>query len=47
MSAATEIASVSNEFDILAHRSIQMSVLGTIEKAYKPIAPSIKIIRIF
>jgi len=37
--AASEIASVSSEFDIFAHRPIQTSVLGTIETAYKPIAP--------
>jgi len=39
MSAAAEIASVSSEFDIFAHRPIQTSVLGTIEAAYKPTAP--------
>jgi len=32
---AAEIASVSIEFHIFAHRSIQMLVLGTIETAYK------------
>ena len=37
--AAAEIASVSSEFHIFAHRPIQTSVLGTIETAYKPIAP--------
>ena len=36
--SAAEIASVSGEFDIFAHRPIQTSVLGTIERAYKPIA---------
>jgi hypothetical protein len=35
---SAEIASVSSEFDIFAHRPIQSSVLGTIETAYKPIA---------
>jgi hypothetical protein len=39
MSTATEIASVSSEFDIFAHRPNQSSVLGTIETAYKPFAP--------
>jgi len=37
--AAAEIASVSSEFDIFAHRQIQTSVLGTIEAEYKPNAP--------
>ena len=37
--AAAEIASVSIEFDIFAHKPIQTSVLGTIEAAYKPVAP--------
>ena len=37
--AAAEIASVSSEFDIFAHRPIQTSVLGTTEVAYKPITP--------
>jgi hypothetical protein len=40
MSTVSEIASVSSEFDIFAHRPIQSSVLGTIETAYKPIAPA-------
>jgi len=39
MMSAEEIASVSSEFDILAHKPIQTSLLGTIETAYKPIAP--------
>jgi len=39
MSAAADIASVSSEFDIFAHRPIHKSVFGTIETAYKPIAP--------
>ena len=38
MSAAAEIASVISEFDIFAHRSIQTSVFGATEAAYKPIA---------
>jgi len=38
MSAAM-IAAVSSESDIFAHRSIQTSELGTIQTAYKPIAP--------
>jgi len=36
---AGKIASVSSEYDIFAHRHIQTSLLGTIETAYKPIAP--------
>jgi len=39
MSAAAEMASVSSEFDIFAHRPMQKSVLGTMEAAYKPMAP--------
>jgi len=39
MFAAAEIASVSSEFDIFAHRPIQTSVLGATKDAYKPIAP--------
>jgi len=39
MSAAAEIAYVSSELDIFAHRPIHTSVLGTTEVAYKPIAP--------
>jgi len=41
MSAGAEIASVSSEFDIFAHRPIQTSVLDTTEVAYKPIAPAV------
>ena len=37
--SAAEIASVSSEFDIFAHKPVQTSVLGTTETAYKPIAP--------
>jgi len=37
--SAVEIASVSSEFDIFTHRPIQTSVLGTIQTAYRPIAP--------
>jgi len=44
MSAAVEVASISSEFDIFAHRPIQTSELGTTEFACKPIAPSIKLI---
>ena len=36
---AAEVASISSEFDIFAHKPVQTSVLGTIETAYKPIAP--------
>jgi len=39
MSAAADIAFVSSEFGIFAHRPIQKSVLGTTEFAYKTIAP--------
>ena len=39
MSAAVEIASVSIEFDIFAHRPTQTSVLGVTEVAKKTIAP--------
>ena len=37
--SAAEIASISSEFDIFVHKPVQTSVLGTIETAYKPIAP--------
>jgi len=37
--SAAEIASVSSEVDNFVYRPIQTSVLGTIEDAYKPIAP--------
>jgi len=37
--SGAEIASGSSEFDIFAHRPIQMSLLGTLESLYKPIAP--------
>ena len=37
--AAAEIATVSSEFEIFAHTSIQTCVLGTTEATYKPIAP--------
>ena len=37
--SATEVASISSEFDIFAHKPVQTSVLGTIETVYKPIAP--------
>jgi len=37
--SAAEVASNSYEFDIFAHKPVQTSVLGTIETAYKPIAP--------
>jgi len=39
MSAAAEIAFTTSEFDIFVHSHTQKSVLGTIETAYKPIAP--------
>jgi len=34
--SAAEIASISSEFDIFAHRSIRTPVLGTMETAYRP-----------
>ena len=37
--SAAEIASISSEFDIFAHTTVQTSMLGTIGTAYKPIAP--------
>ena len=37
--SAAEVASISSEFDVFAHKPVQKSVLGTIETAYKPIAP--------
>jgi len=37
--SAAEVTSISSEFDIFAHKPVQKSVLGTIETAYKPIAP--------
>jgi len=37
--SATEVASISSEFDTFAHKPEQTSVLGTMETAYKPIAP--------
>ena len=37
--SAAEVASISSEFDIFAHKPVQTSVLGTIETAYKHIAP--------
>ena len=42
-----EIASVSIEFNIIAPRPIQTSVLGTVETVYKPIAPGLERFRIF
>jgi len=36
---AAEVASISSEFEIFAHKPVQTSVLGTIETVYKPIAP--------
>jgi len=37
--SVAEVASISSEFDTFAHKPLQTSVLGTIESAYKPIAP--------
>jgi len=39
VTVSTEIASVSSESDIFAHRPIQTSVLETRLVAYEPIAP--------
>jgi len=39
MSASAEIAPVSSDVDIFAHRPIQTSVLETTEIAYKPNFP--------
>jgi len=37
--SAAEVASISSEFDIFAHKPVQTSVLGTIKTAYIPNAP--------
>jgi len=37
--SAAEILTVSSEFDIFAHKTIQTSILETVETVYKPIAP--------
>jgi len=37
--SAAEVASISSEFDIFEHKPVQTSLLGTIETAYKSIAP--------
>jgi len=37
--SAAEVASIISEYDIFAHKPVQTSVLGTIETAYKTIAP--------
>ena len=39
---AAEIASISSEFEIFAHKLVRTSALGTIETAYKPIAPVVQ-----
>ena len=39
MLTAAEISSVGSETDIFAHRHKQTSLLGTMETAYKAIAP--------
>jgi len=39
--SGTEIASVSSEFEIFAHRPIQTSVLGTVEICINPSHPFI------
>jgi len=36
---AVDIASVISEFEIFAHKPVQIALLGTTETAYKPIAP--------
>ena len=45
--SGAEIESVCSKFDILAHRSIQTCVLGTVETGYKPIGTWIRTIRNF
>jgi hypothetical protein len=35
--AATDILTIKSEFDIFAHKSIQTSVLETMETVYKPL----------
>ena len=37
--SGSEIESVSGEYDIFAHRTIQTSVLGTVETVYKHLSP--------
>ena len=37
--SGAEIAFVSSDFDIFAHRRIQTCVLGTVVNLYKPIDP--------
>jgi len=37
--SAAEIASINSEFHIFSLKPVQTSVLGTIDTAYKPIAP--------
>jgi len=37
--SAAELASISRGFDILEHKPVHTSVLGTIKTAYNPIAP--------
>jgi len=37
--SSAEIASINSEFDIFAHKPVQKCVYGTIETAYKHIAP--------
>ena len=42
--SGAEIASISSEIDIFAHRPIETSVLVTVENVYKTIAPWISTI---
>ena len=37
--SGAKVASVSSEVDIFVNRPIQTAVLGTVETAYKPLAP--------
>jgi len=37
--STAEVATISSDFDIFAHKPVQTCLLGTIETAYKPIAP--------
>ena len=35
----SEVMSISSQFDIFMHRSIQTAVQSTVETVYKPLAP--------
>ena len=40
--STAEIASIISDFDIFTQKTVQTSVLGTIETSYKPIAPVVQ-----